>query len=281
MPTPHPTSPQAAFTLIELLVVIAIIALLIGILLPALGAARRAGQTAVCLSNIRQLEQAHAFYLNDFKERFVDIGLPHGAPLGRLRRAWPIVLGEYAGTSIALRSPSDKSPFWPTSQGGTSTGQTLRQVLDKIEAGLPASENQLARWTSYGLNDLTTPSASAGLTIDGRYQRLGVDRLSMVPRPHATIHFLQMTQGLNPQTTSSVEFARSDHVHPLDWEDLNPDNPVEAAAGQMDVAVHGGENTSRSAKANYGFLDGHARTMSFGEAYRTQTDNAFVPAFAK
>lgn len=58
-----------AFTLIELLLVIAIVALLISILLPALGQARNTARTAICSSNMRQLAIAASTYAAEAKDR--------------------------------------------------------------------------------------------------------------------------------------------------------------------------------------------------------------------
>ncbi|MBR6470187.1 MAG: type II secretion system protein [Victivallales bacterium] len=78
-----------SFTLIELLTVIAIIAILAGMLIPAVGKARNKAQVARCLGNQRQLLQGAQMYANDWKQFLpctdeAPAGNPGDFPTGQL-----------------------------------------------------------------------------------------------------------------------------------------------------------------------------------------------------
>lgn len=111
---------RAAFSLIELLVVISIIALLIAVLLPALGAAREAGRSTACLSNLRQVGVGGQAYLNEFRFTYPPTRLPPN--VGWSQVSWLGKAGAtgsgYEGYSADRRyfNPYVGGPFGPADE---------------------------------------------------------------------------------------------------------------------------------------------------------------------
>jgi len=103
-----------AFTLIELLVVISIIALLVGILLPALGSARRAAQASQCQASLRSYGQGMHMYATED----LDGKMPHG---WNGTTAWFTHVNRYLGSETKtgfgvdyLRCPSEEEDCYMT-----------------------------------------------------------------------------------------------------------------------------------------------------------------------
>ncbi len=96
---------EGGFTLVELLVVIAIIALLMGILLPALARARELGKRAVCLNQIKQLGVAWFMYCDDNSEKL---------PYGNIWYSWDSYWN-YSG--VERRGPCFVEPAHPLHSG--------------------------------------------------------------------------------------------------------------------------------------------------------------------
>ena len=166
--------PRPAFTLIELLVVIAIIALLIGILLPSLAAARTQARTIACTSQLRQLAIATLIYTDDADQHLPQVLVPGfdgdispvGALFGGKKGQLPFLgINEYGAERRPLNSyvssstpppdlnpdgtPSDTNPELPIFNSPLDNGAG--------NTGVPGFESTNSMYellgASYTLND--------------------------------------------------------------------------------------------------------------------------------
>ena len=136
-----------AFTLIELLVVIAIIAILAGLLLPALSAAKARAQSIACLNHLRQLQLCWNMYLTDHGDRLPPndfVYTPAGDPISN-GVSWCPGLTIFDTTTANIES----GLLWPYNQSAAiyrcPTDRSRVRTMDGEE--LP-----MLRTRSYNMN---------------------------------------------------------------------------------------------------------------------------------
>lgn len=291
------TRTYSAFTLIELLVVIAVIALLIGILLPALGSARNAGRSAACLSNTRQLTLAANMYMQDNKGSMfhhhegwvLDDGtqvdqLPdspaacEGGGQGHCEaeKPWGIFFQAYMDGRGACFCPSDPTPRSPKLAVSLADYNGEIQSVDDTlptTSELAIAEENFYTVTSYLLNSIYTHK-SARYALEGALSGFATDALRDSMLNQSMIMFSERNcEAMNARDNDAFGSIGQDDYDSWVGESALVQWGTEAGRyadqGWIRYNRHAGEKGGVSS-ANYAFQDGHAESLSWTKARSKQ-----------
>jgi prepilin-type processing-associated H-X9-DG protein/prepilin-type N-terminal cleavage/methylation domain-containing protein len=254
----HRLKKDAGFTLVELLVVIGIIAVLIGVLLPALSKARQQSQATACLSNMRQLGQALVMFSQEHNG-FLPKGWYNNRPVTTPPADTNSIAAE-AGASDSWRYPYPFLGWDYVLLGYIKNGKQVFQCPSDPEGPLRGVTFDSIQGDAADTDNIP---ASYRLNMSNNADPLTAIKISRLRRSTEAIIIADGAKAV------TAGFAPWHHV--ATWES--------GADGQLGIKSKRNIASERhSKKANYTFADGHAQTMDWESTWKPIGPHQYGPS---